>query len=193
MIVKFSWNMPKWSRPMCLKAIDMVDRMVWGGTLAKFADRIDVIYGDGLATDPSIMKGLSGCYRPDQRRCILHIKALVAMPDQPSMYAWAVAHDLAHAFDVAHGNLSFNHEKNSLTYLGREYLMRKEANTRIPDQLRSRYRDAKYYDAHQYWEPWEVRPLMAADAVMAELRRDEFPCPNWVDGPPPPMVFMSER
>jgi hypothetical protein len=110
---------------------------------------------------------------------------------------WAICHDLAHAFDVCHGNLIFNRKDETITYLGKRYNLNKVANTHLIDEYRNlqNFRNTLYYQAHDLYEPWEVRPLMSADACMAEYRRGNL-CPNWVDridDVPKPMRDVREK
>lgn len=169
--------------PTVEKAIQMVDSLVWGGTLKRKVKKLKIFKESyGKPGDPEIFKGLIDVYNPRTKTCELHIGSLIDMGDNSySNLAWSICHDLAHAFDVYHGNLSFNRRKGTIQYMGNDYVLEKKASTALPQEYLSmrNLRENLYYQAHDYFEPWEVRPLMAADFCMAESRRGNA-CPNLV-------------
>jgi hypothetical protein len=167
-----------------LEGIKLIDALVWGNQMKTKVDRI-VIYKNSMGKEehPEIVRGLYDCYNAETRTCELHIGFLIGQgSNSPTNTCWSVCHDLAHAFDVAYGNLILDKDKCKLTYMGRDYLLRKGANTHVPEKYKKleNFRSCSYYQAHDYYEPWEVRPLMAADACMAELNRAQL-CPNLMD------------
>jgi len=162
------------------QAIKMVDRLVWGNEMKKKVQKITVIKNSkGNPLDAPIFKGILDVYNHKTKSCVLHIQALIEMgANDDGNLAWSICHDLSHAFDVAHKNLIFDTKNKTLIYLGKTYDFKKPAVHLIDEEFakKNRYRDSRYYAAHDFYEPWEVRPLMAADACMAEIRRKD--CPN---------------
>lgn len=161
-------------------AVKTVNALVWGGRLKDHVDTIFILAdSDGMPGDIPLLKGIADVYDPRDRSCVLHSMGLIPNGDSETMLAWAICHDLAHAFDVAHGNLKLDRAAGGLIYMGREYRLRQVATTSLPREYISVLHDSKYYEAHNHYEPWEVRPLMAADFCMAEIRRHQQPiCPN---------------
>lgn len=176
-------GVPRSHRKMVLMAISMTDRLVWGGQMNKKIKQIKIFRNSsGNLTDPPLIRGIKNLYNPKTKICELHIEGLISMGnnDQTNL-AWSVCHDLAHTFDIVYGNLSFNKD-NTINYLGKNYNLNQVVNTAVPEEhkLLNNYRDCLYYQAHDYYEPWEVRALMAADACMSEYRRDKS-CPNLIE------------
>lgn len=164
-------------------AVKTVDSLVWGNQMRKKVKVLKIFKdSDGNPKDPPIFKGLLDVYNPRNKTCELHVKSLIDMGENTdSNLAWSICHDLAHAFDVCFNNLRFNKKDQTLTYLGKTYNFQKQANSHIPEEyskLRN-FRENVYYQAHDLYEPWEVRPLFAADACMAEYRRGTM-CPNLI-------------
>lgn len=176
-------GIPESQMPAVHAAIQMVDSLVWGGTLKRKVRTLKIFKDSfGTPSDPEIFRGLIDVYNPRTKTCELHIASLIEMGDPgDSNTSWSICHDLAHAFDVYHGNLSFDRRKGTICYMGKDYVFQKKANTSLPESYLSKrnLRENVYYQAHDYYEPWEVRPLMAADACMAETRRGND-CPNLV-------------
>jgi hypothetical protein len=174
------------------RAVSTVDALVWGGRMHESVDFIYILKdSDGDPRDPPTLKGIADVYDAKLRKCTLNLAGLIAQgKDDQSNLAWSICHDLAHAFDVAHGNLEFDRELGVVVYRGRAYRIVQPANTRLPEDYVDRnkllymYRECKYYQGHEHYEPWETRALFAADACMADIRRStgELPgCPNEVD------------
>lgn len=163
------------------KAVKIVDSLVWGGRMNEYIDTIFILAdSDGIPGHPTILKGIVDVYDSKDRSCTLHLKGLIPNDEKDSMLAWAICHDLSHAFDVAHGNLKFNRETDSLTYMGREYVLRQPAITDLPKNYVPALRNGcQFYECHNHYEPWEVRPLIAADLCMSEIKMNEQAiCPN---------------
>jgi hypothetical protein len=181
-------------------AVKLVDALIWGNELSKKVKHIKILKdSDGDPNHPKIFKGLLDVYDPKTKTCELHIRSLIEMGENTDTnLAWSICHDLAHAFDVCHGNLAFNRKDDTITYLGKSYNLDKVANTHLTDEYRQlqNFRNTLYYQAHDLYEPWEVRPLMAADACMAEYRRKNH-CPNligrMIDDVPKPMKSIEKK
>lgn len=180
-------GVPRLQIPAVHLAIDLVDQLVWGGQINKKIKNITIFKDStGKEGDPEIFKGLLDVYNPKTRTCELHVRSIINQgQDTDSNLVWSICHDLAHAFDVCYGNLSFNRKKETLTYMGREYIYKVKVNTYLPESVREmrNFRETLFYQAHDYYEPWEVRPLMAADSCMAEYRRGTL-CPNLLTSKP---------
>ena len=161
----------------------MADRLIWGSQLGKKVKTVKVLKNsDGNTKDIPLLKGLVDIWNPKTKTLKLQIKNLIGMGnDDDQNLAWSICHDLAHSFDVVYGNLTFDRDKGTLTYLGRKYNLAREVNSSIPPEYSRfrNFRESPYYQAMDYWEPWEVRALMAADACMADYRRGDL-CPNLI-------------
>jgi hypothetical protein len=176
-------GIPKEQEKTVHLAIKTVDALVWGGQINKKVKTLKIFKdSNGNPEDPPIFKGLMSVYDHKTKTCELHIKSLIEMgQDNDGNLFWSICHDLAHAFDVCFNNLRFNKEAKTITYLGKTYNFEKPANTYIPPEYGrlNNFRKNLYYQAHDLYEPWEVRPLFAADACAAENRRG-LNCPNLI-------------
>lgn len=174
-------GIPKEHYKQARQAVKMVDKLVWGGEMCKKVKHIKILKNSkGDPNDPPIFRGIIDVYNPRTKTCNLHIQSLIEMgQNTESNLQWSICHDLAHAFDVAHGNLSFNKKRKTIKYLGKNYNLSKIAQSVLPEEylILHNFRDTVFYAAHDYYEPWETRPLIAADACMAEFRRKNH-CPN---------------
>lgn len=173
-------EVPEDRQHMVHMAVSMVNALVWGGRMAEKVDEIIILKnGTGNPDDAPIFQGLISVYDPETRTCTVHAKGITDQgEDSPNNLAWAICHDLAHAFDVAHGNLVFNREAKTLRYMGKTYEYHTKAkHAPYPEGYFPQFRGSNYYELHNLFEPWETRALFAADSCMAEYRRGEH-CPN---------------
>lgn len=179
-----TFGIAKEQRDIVNWAIKTVDALVWGGQMNKKVKHIRILKNSsGRKKDPPIFRGLINVYSPKTKTCELHIGSLIEMgEDTDTNLAWSICHDLSHAFDVCYKNLIFNTKDNTLKYLNKSYRLDKVANTFLSEEYRKlqNFRGTTYYQAHDLYEPWETRPLFAADVCMAEYRRGNL-CPNLVE------------
>lgn len=168
------YDVPTENQEVVPQALELIDRMVWGGTMKQHIVEINVVKnGIGADDDPYLYKGLRDSYDPATKICRLQVGGLISQgKDDAGNLFWSICHDMTHAFDIAMGNLSFDLEKKTLTYIGIEYVMRTKAEINDDVRRQNLFRDSNYYTAHFLYEPWEVKPLLIAD-LCSNIRRSE--------------------
>lgn len=162
-----------------MKAIPIVDRIVFGGTFKQYVNKI-IIHRQSFGTEgkSKLLEGISDIY--DGSKTINLYLAHDGNID--SNKVWGVMHDLCHLFDIIHGTLKFDFTNDTLIYLDKEYRLNKFANTTLPEhRMKVRpeyinYRDNVFYTAMCHYEPWETKALFLADNCYNELiKEDEGP------------------
>lgn len=162
--------------------ISIADQIIFGGNLEKHVEVIHM-YHRKHTSDKSLnwmLHGLSELYNAET-------KTVTMFAGQFSgTRGWAACHDLTHVFDMVHGNLEFNIEDKTITYLKLIY----EDNVdytklySVPSRLYPSYwlRGVKEYRFQDHFAPWETKAFMLADLCISEYQnalkrpnlRDEY-------------------